>query len=95
VAVGGSGWRRLEVAVSGGGWRLLTSIAAAVPTMPDRKRSCQQEQTSLRPAGQPTCIVRMSKRPRKSLTDTIRSNMVLNRSALVPAMSHQVAVGWA
>lgn len=42
----------------------------------------------------PTCMVRMSKRPRKSLTDTSSSNTVRYMSAEVPAnMSSLVSDG--
>lgn len=45
----------------------------------------------------PTCIVRMSKRPRKSLTLISRSNIVLNRSADVPLYQGTMSKkgGWA
>lgn len=47
------------------------------------RRACLCQQSCMR-RGLGTCIVRMSKRPRKSFTLTSRSNMVLNRSADVP-----------
>ena len=39
-----------------------------------------------------TCIVRMSNLPKKSFSDTIKSNMVLNRSALVPLYQGTISI---
>ena len=64
-------------------------VPSALPIHDEHQTSgpCPQRGASLPSPPCPSaraCMVLMSKRPRNSLTDTVRSNTVLKRSALVP-----------